>query len=152
VSRTIWDEGHEPGGRIVALGVALALTVAVIDGLVAGRVELLYDVCFVLICIGLALLVHPRDFFAVGVLPPLLMLGILGLFAVGSRDGIGAAPEDGFLQALISALGKHSIALFVGYALALACLVIRRNRISRRSATSRQRPAAAPPVSPPTSR
>ncbi|WGL53415.1 hypothetical protein P5P86_06185 [Nocardioides sp. BP30] len=157
MSRTIWDEGHEPGGRVVALAVALALTVAVIDSLLAGRVEVLFDVCFVLICTGVALLVHPRDFFFVGVLPPLLMLGIFGLFALSSRSGIGAAHGDGFLQALISALGHHSIALFIGYALALACLVIRRNRllrgtITRGSATSRPHPPARPQAYHPTSR
>jgi hypothetical protein len=152
VTRTIWDEGNEPGGRVVALGVALTLTVAVIDSLLAGHVELLFDVCFVMICVGVALLVHPRDFFAVGVLPPLLMLGVFGLFAIGSRDRLGAAPQDGFLQALVSALGQHSIALFVGYALALTSLVIRRNRISRRTGTSPQHPDASPQVSPPTSR
>jgi hypothetical protein len=172
MSRTIWDEGHEPGGRVVALGAALTLTVAVIDSLLAGHVTVLFDLCFVMICVGVALLVHPRDFFAVGVLPPLLMLGVFGLFAIGSREGIGAAHGDGFLQALVSGLGKHSVALFVGYALALACLVIRRNRFGRDradlggadrgrvspgrvtpgSATSRPHPAARPRVSPPTSR
>ena len=170
MSRTIWDEGHEPGGRVVALGVALTLTVAVIDSLLAGHVTVLFDICFVMICVGVALLVHPRDFFAVGVLPPLLMLGVFGLFAIGSREGIGAAQGDGFLQALISGLGRHSVALFVGYALALACLVIRRARVnragrdginrdetgrdgvSRGSATSPPRPAARPQVSHPTSR
>jgi hypothetical protein len=152
MSRTIWDEGHETGGRVVALGVALTLTVAVLDSLMAGHVELLFDVCFVMICIGVALLVHPRDFFAVGVLPPLLMLGVFALFALSSRDGLGAADGDGFLQALVSALGRHSVALFLGYALALACLVIRRGRISRGSGTSRPRPPARPRVSPPTSR
>ena len=161
MSRSIWDEGHEAGGRVVALGVALTLTVAVLDSLVAGHVELLFDVCFVMICVGVALLVHPRDFFAVGVLPPLLMLGVFALFAVGGRDGLDAARGDGFLQTLVSALGRHSVALFLGYALALVCLVIRRSRagrtdtintISRGTATSPPRPPAAPRVSRPTSR
>ena len=42
-TRTIWDEGREPGSRVVALGVALALTVAVVDSVVAGRIELLFE-------------------------------------------------------------------------------------------------------------
>jgi hypothetical protein len=158
MSHTIWDEGREPGGRVIALSVALALTVAVIDSRLAGHVEALFDVCFVLICIGVALLVHPRDFFAVGVLPPLLMMGVFVLFAVGSREGIARA-DDGFLQSVVSALGHHSAALFVGYALALACLAIRRGRasedpqpVSPRSGTSRPRPHASPRALPPTSR
>ena len=157
MTRTIWDEGTEPARRVVALGVALALSVAVIESLIGGHIGPLFDVCFVMICVGVALLVHPRDFFAIGVLPPLLMLGVFVLFAFGSRDGLGGAQDDSFLQSIVSALGRHAIALFVGYALALACLLIRRNRISRdwvsrESETSPPRPAARPRVSPPTSR
>ena len=157
MTRTIWDEGAEPGGRVVSLAVALALSVAVIESLLDGHIGLLFDVCFVVICVGVALLVHPRDFFAIGVLPPLLMLGIFVLFAVSSRDGLGSAQQDGFLQSVVSALGRHAIALFVGYALALACLLVRRNRInqgwvSQGSETSPPHPPARPQVSPPTSR
>lgn len=162
MSHTIWDEGQEPGARVVALGVALALTVAVVESTVGDRVGVLFDVCFVMICVGVALLVHPRDFFAVGVMPPLLMVGIFVLFAIGSRDGLGAHHGDGFLQAIVSALGRHSIALFLGYGLALGCLLIRRGRLNKGlaepgrvtpgTATSRRRPPAPPRVSHPTSR
>lgn len=161
MTRTIWDEGTEPGGRVVALGVALTLTVAVIESLLGGHIGVLFDICFVMICVGVALLVHPRDFFAIGVLPPLLMLGIFILFAFSSRDGLGGTHGDGFLQSVVSALGRHAIALFVGYALALACLLVRRNRINKGIAdpeispgigTSPQRLPASPRVSPPTSR
>jgi hypothetical protein len=129
-TRTIWDEGREPGSRVVALGVALALTVAVVDSVVAGRIELLFDVCFVLICVGIALLVRPSDFFAVGVLPPLLMIGVFVLFAL-SRPGSVADHGDGFLQEVVSGLGRHSVALFVGYALSLGCLAQRRRWAAR---------------------
>jgi hypothetical protein len=129
-ARTIWDEGREPGSRVVALGVALALTVAVADTLVAGRIELLFDLCFVLICVGVALLVRPSDFFSVGVLPPLLMIGVFALFAL-SRPGSLAEHGDGFLQEVVSGLGRHSVALFVGYALSLGCLAQRRRWATR---------------------
>lgn len=157
MTRTIWDEGTEPGGRVVALAVALALTVAVIESLIGGHIGPLFDVCFVMICIGIALLVQPRDFFAIGVLPPLLMLGIFVLFAFSSRDGLGGPHGDSFLQSIISALGRHAIALFVGYALALGCLLVRRKRtnedwLSPESETSPPRLPARPRVSPPTSR
>ena len=162
MTQTIWDEGREPGRRVVALATALALTVAVVESLIGGYLGLLFDLCFVLICVGVALLVHPRDFFTVGVLPPLLMLGIVALFAIADRDGLGGDPGDGFLQALVSALGRHSVALGLGYGLALGCLSIRRGRdargvgdsgaVSPGSATRRPRPAAGPRVSPPTSR
>ena len=158
MSRTIWDEGTEPGARVVALAVALALSVAVVESGVGSHIGLLFDLCFVLICVGVALLVHPRDFFAVGVLPPLLMLGVLVLFAIGNRDGLGGEAGDGFLQSVISALGRHAIALGLGYAAALACLAIRRNRtthaslLSPGSETRPPHPRAAPREPHPTSR
>jgi len=161
MTHTIWDEGREPGRRVVALATALALTVAVVESLLGSHIGLLFDLCFVMICVGVAILVHPRDFFAVGVLPPLLMLGIIGLFAAANRGGLGGESDDGFLQAVISALGRHSVALGLGYGLALGCLAVRRGRdargtgekaVSPGTATRRPRPPAGPPVSRPTSR
>ena len=38
-----------------------------------------------LVCLGAALAVHPRDFFRVGVLPPLLLLGLIALLAIVHR-------------------------------------------------------------------
>jgi len=156
MTHTIWEEGREPGRRVVALATALVLTVAVVESGIGSHIGLLFDLCFVLICVGVAILVHPRDFFAVGVLPPLLMVGVIGLFAIGNRDGLGGDTGDGFLQSVVSALGRHSIALGLGYALALACLAIRRNRdrgaVSRGSGTSRPHPHAAPQEPHPTSR
>jgi hypothetical protein len=159
MTHTIWDEGREPGRRVVALACALALSVAIVESSIGSHIGLLYDLCFVMICVGVALLVHPRDFFAVGVLPPLLMIGVITLFAIASRDGLGGDPTDGFLQSIVSALGRHSIALGLGYALALACLAIRRSRdghhdeaVSPGTATRRPRPPAEPRVPRPTSR
>lgn len=160
MSHTIWDEGREPGRRVIALATALALSVAVVESLLGSHIGLLFDLCFVIICVGVAILVHPRDFFAVGVLPPLLMLGIICLFAIADRDGLGGTVGDGFLQAVVSALGRHSVALGLGYGLALGCLAVRRGRDARDSgsrvspgtATRRPRPPAGSPAPPQTSR
>ena len=163
MTHTIWDEGTEPGVRVVALAAALALSVAVVESGIGTHVGVLFDLCFVMICVGVAILVHPRDFFAVGVLPPLLMLGVLVLFAIGNRDGLGAAGGDGFLQSVVSALGRHAVALGLGYAATLGCLVVRRNRmhhagrpgparVSPGSGTRPPRPRAAPQEPRPTSR
>jgi hypothetical protein len=111
---------------MVVLGVAVSLTVATVDLLVTGRLSLFFDLVFVALCVALALGVRPRDFFTVGVLPPLLMLGVfwlLGLFAPGSI----ASGGDGTIQAVLTGLADHSEALVVGYALCLACLAIRRS-------------------------
>ncbi len=57
--RTLWEEGHEPGRQVVVLGVALALTVAALDLLLSAGSAVFFDLCFVLICVALALLVRP---------------------------------------------------------------------------------------------
>jgi hypothetical protein len=130
-ARTIWEEGHEPGRRVVVLGVALALTVASLDLLLSDRVGILFDLVFALLSLGLALMVHPRDFFVVGVLPPLLMVGLFLLLGVTRPEAIAQA-DDGVVQAVVSGLGHHSISLFIGYALCLGCLAMRRHVLAER--------------------
>ncbi len=132
-SRTVWEEGHESGRQMVALGVALALTVAAVDLVVTGQVGLLFDLGFFVVCLVLALAVHPRDFFTVGVLPPLLMLATIWLLAITRAEAV-ARPGDGLAQAVISGLSHHSLGLVVAYLSSLAVLVIRvRVRVQRES-------------------
>ena len=123
-SRTLWQEGREPGRQVIALGVAVALTAVVLDLLLVGRVSLFFDLCFVALCVGVALLVRPRDFFTVGVLPPLIMLGVFTLVGL-TRPAMIADADDGVVQAVLSGLSRHSVALLIGYALCLACLGVR---------------------------
>jgi hypothetical protein len=129
-SRTLWQDGHEPGREVIALGVAVALSAVVLDLFLVGRVSLFFDLCFVALCVGVALRVHPRDFFTVGVLPPLIMLGVFTLVGL-TRPAMIAEPGDGVVQAVLSGLSHHSVALLVGYALCLACLGVRR-RVDQR--------------------
>lgn len=129
--RTLWDEGHEPGRQVVALGVAVALTTVVVDLAIMGRVSLIFDVCFVALCVALALRVRPDDFFTVGVSPPLLMVAVFVLLGF-TRPGVIAEDRDGVVQAVVSGLSHHSAALVVGYALCLACLAIRQRFLARR--------------------
>jgi hypothetical protein len=89
-----------------------------------GRVSMFFDLCFVLLCLGLALLVRPRDFFTVGVLPPLIMVVGFAILAI-DRPGAIASPRDGLVQAVISGLAHHSVALVCGYALCLVTLLAR---------------------------
>ena len=129
-TRTLWEEGREPGRQVVALGLAVALTAIVVDQLVVGRVSLFFDLCFIVLCVGLALAVHPTDFFTVGVLPPLLMVAVFTLIGL-TRPAMIAHPDDGVIQAVLSGLSRHSGALVLGYALCLACLAVRQ-RVARR--------------------
>jgi hypothetical protein len=134
--RTLWEEGHEPGRQVVVLGVALALTITALDLLVFGHLTLLFDICFVLACVLLALLVRPRDFFTVGVLPPLLMVGVFVLIGL-TRPGVIADDTDSVVQAVVSGLSHHAGSLITGYALALGVLAVR-HRVLRQRAQDRQ--------------
>ena len=141
--RTLWEQGDDPGLQVAALAVAITLSAVVLDLRIGGDVAWFTDVVFVSACIAAALLVRMADFFTVGVLPPLLMLGVFAMLATTTRDTI-AHPEDGFVQAVVSGLSGHSLALVVGYALALGVLAIRHRvqvqgkpLISPRSATGR---------------
>ena len=123
-ARTLWEEGHEPGRQVVALGLALSLTVAVLDVATTGGLGLLFDVAFVAVCLAVALLVRPEDFFTAGVLPPLVMLTVLVLVGISHRDAI--APGDaGLVLAVGTGLAHHAVALGVGYADCLLCLAVR---------------------------
>lgn len=138
--KTLWERGHEPGRQVVALGLAATLTVVAIDLLLTGGVGILFDLAFVALAIALALVVRPRDFYTVGVLPPLLMVSVFALLAA-TRPSAIAHPDDGIVQALVSALSSHALALAVGYCLCLACLAVRQRVIEQRGAALRPRTA-----------
>jgi hypothetical protein len=123
---------------MVALGVALALSVAVLDSGIGGRIGLVFDLAFVGVCVLVALLVRPEDFFTVGVLPPLILLAVLVLFGISHRVAI--APDDhGLAQAVVTALAQHAIALGIGYAACLGCLAIRDHVLRSRAEPAARR-------------
>lgn len=119
-----WRVGREPGRQVVSLGVAVALTAVSIDVLLVGRLTLFFDLCFMALCLGLAALVRRRDFYLVALLPPLLMTAVFTFVALVARDAV-ADPRDSVLQAVVSGVATHGIALGVGYALCLGWLAWR---------------------------
>jgi hypothetical protein len=121
-------DGDTRGSEVVALATALTLTAATVDIALAGRLGLFFDICFVTICLAAALMVRPRDFFTVGVLPPLLLLGTMVLVALNGAQVI-AARHDSVIQAVITGLAHHAIALFVGYTASLVTLVLRQRAL-----------------------
>jgi Domain of unknown function (DUF6542) len=127
-----WHPGHEPGRQVVALGVALALSAALLDVVLTGSLTWLFDVSFVLLCIAMALLVARRDLFTVGVLPPLVMLAVFFLVALMHTEALGHR-DDSVAQAVVSGLAHHSFALCLGYGLCLALLAQRRHVGSARA-------------------
>ena len=85
---------------------------------------LFFDGVFVLCCVGAALLVRHRDFFAVGVLPPLALTATVLLLALADSGAVARA-DDSVAQATVSGLAHHAQALAVGYALTLLILALR---------------------------
>lgn len=120
----LWDVGSEPGRAVVALGVASTLTAVTIDLVLVGRLTLFFDLTFVALCLALAALVRRGDFWTVGLLPPLLMIGAFSLLALVERGTI-ADPRDSVVQALVSGVAHHSAALLAGYVLCLGGLAWR---------------------------
>ncbi len=122
--KTLWEEGRHSGRLVTSASAAALLLLTMLDLAVFGELDLFFDAAFVLVCVAAALAVHPRDFFAIGVLPPLLMAGTAALLAIVARSAV-ADPRDGFLQAVVSGLAHHAGALVIAYALTLAILALR---------------------------
>jgi hypothetical protein len=120
--------------RLSSLGCALVIA---LNLAITQRLDLIFDLGFVGICVAGALLVHPRDFFRVGVLPPMLLLGSSVLLSIAFRRSV-AGPGDGVVQGVISGLANHAAALFAGYALALVVLGIRHRVMQRRRGLDRR--------------
>ena len=144
-NKTLWEEGRKPG-RLVANAAGLCvLLVVLVDLALNARLTVLFDVCFVLVCVAAALAVRPKDFFLVGVFPPLLMAGTFTVLALVARRYV-ADPRDGLLQSVVSGLAHHAGSLVVGYALTLGILAVR--QVAARNAGSirhhRSSPARIP--------
>ncbi len=134
------------GSRVTRLAVLASLVVLVLDLAITRQLTVIFDIGFVLVCVGAALAVHPRDFFHIGVLPPLLLLGLISLVAIANRGWV-AESGDGFVQAVVSGLAHRATGLLAAYLLALAVLVIRqrvRERHGRRPAYSKREGSPAP--------
>ncbi|MGA8247046.1 MAG: DUF6542 domain-containing protein [Nocardioides sp.] len=130
VPRPGWD-GAARGSEVVALASAVVLSVAAAEIAFVGHLRLFFDLCFVVICLGAAVMVRPRDFFTVGVLPPLLMFATMTVVALNGPQVI-ATRHDGVVQAVVTGLAHHSMGLFAGYAVCLLTLLVR-----QRAATAR---------------
>lgn len=127
---SLWTVGSEPGRQVAALGVAAVFTLALLDVAIDGRLGLFFDLTFVALCVGLALRVAPGSFFYVGVLPPLIMMAVLVVVAIGQPAAI-AHPLDGIVRAVVTGLDAHATALLAGYALCLGVLFWRNRELTR---------------------
>lgn len=138
---SVWQRGREPAHALAALAIAVTLTLVVADTVMFATVGLLFDFGFVMLCATLALWVRPGEFIVVGLFPPLVMLGVFTLFGL-TTPGVIAHPDDGIVQAVVSGVSHHSLALFIGYAVCLGCLGYRQHLIDTGSQVRRR---AVPP-------
>ena len=127
---TLWEEGRWSATRVTRLSSFALVLLVLADVVATGGAGRVFDSGFVVVCVAIALAVRPDEFFRIGVLPPMQMLGIFSVLAVAHRGWI-APPEDGLVQALISALAHHSGALLAGYAACLIVLAIRQRVLSK---------------------
>lgn len=104
---------------VLVLAVVVALDVALDDSL-----GLPFDLALVVLSVVAALWVRASDFFTVGVLPPLLLAATVVTLVVLDRGAVAHA-DDPALQAVVSGLAHHALALLVGYAATLAVLGLR---------------------------
>jgi hypothetical protein len=95
-----------------------------VDLAFGNRLGVVFDVAFVVLCVTCALWVRPRDFFTVGVLPPLVMAAVVVALALLDRSAVARA-DDPVLQAVVSGLAHHWRALVLGYGLTLLLLALR---------------------------
>ncbi len=137
---TLWEEGQMSGSRVTRLAALAGVLVLAVDIAIFGHPTILFDLGFVLVCVAAALAVRPQDFFRVGVLPPLLLLGLMTLAAVIHRAWVGQT-GDGVLQAVVAGLAHRASALLTAYLLTLAVLAIRQSVRKKRLAAARERQA-----------
>ncbi len=108
---------------------ACVLLIAV-DRAASYELGSIFDIGFVVVCAVIALAIRPTDFFVVGILPPLLLLGLFVILGIVDRGSI-APTDDSLIQSVISGLAHHSGSLLIGYGIALGVLALR-SRVRRR--------------------
>ena len=131
------------GSRVTRLAVLVGLLALAADLAINGQLTLIFDIAFVLVCLGAALAVRPRDFFQVGVLPPLLLLAFITLVAIVRRTWI-ADPGDGLIQAVVSGLAHRASGLLTAYLLVLAVLAMRQRVRNKRRRYAKRDGSPAP--------
>lgn len=129
--------GHAPAAlarvdltarQAITLACTAMAGVAALDIAGDGKIGLLFSVGFVLIAITTPLSVNRCSLFGPGILPPLLMLTSVVVFAAAlpsalPSDGIPASA--GVLQRTLAGIVDQATALIVGHLLALGAIGLR---------------------------
>ena len=126
LDQPLWLQGTEPGRRVAALGLALVLTIVVIDYVLVGRLSFLFDLAFITLCLYLAVRIEDESISVAAILPPALFIVVVLFLAVISPEMV-AEPDDGVVQSVVTGIATHSLALVAGWTLALLAFAVRRH-------------------------
>jgi hypothetical protein len=117
--------GHGiPGRGIILLGLVGAFAVAAVDIGLNDQLSLFFSLGFILIGLLCALSVRRSDLFTAGVLPPLLLAAVVGLFAVAMPSAVGT-PSGSVSHAWVAGLAHHAGGLVSAHGAALLIIALR---------------------------
>jgi hypothetical protein len=117
--------GHGiPGRGIILLGHTAAFAIAAVDIAVNHELTLFFSLGFVLIGLICALGVRRSDLFTAGVLPPLLLATVVGVFSVIMPSAVGT-PSGSISHAWVAGLAHNAGGLVSAHAAALLMIALR---------------------------
>jgi hypothetical protein len=117
--------GHGiPGRGIILLGHSAAFAVAAVDIALNHELTLFFSLGFVLIGLVCALSVRRSDLFTAGVLPPLMLAAVVGVFAVILPSAVGS-PAGSISHAWVAGLAHHAGGLVCAHGAALLMIALR---------------------------
>jgi hypothetical protein len=114
---------HAPASQLTARGIVVvtvlgSVVIAMVDAILNGHVGLMFDICFVLVCITSALAVEPRDGFTAAVMPPIVFgatMAVLSPFVADRLSPAATSTSQGFL----GGLAAHASWLVTAYVVTL---------------------------------
>jgi hypothetical protein len=117
--------GHGiPGRGVICFSALAAFVVAGVDVALNDRLTVFFSLGFILIAVLGAIGVRRSDLFTAGVLPPLLLAGVMGVLAVALPNAIGT-PTDSINHAWVAGLADHAGGLISALAAALLIIALR---------------------------
>jgi hypothetical protein len=116
--------GHHGPAPVVGVAVTGTALVAAFDLALTGRLSQFFDLCFVLAGLAPALVVRRQGLFAVGVLPPLLLGGVVAVVAALAPQALTTS-HLAFVSTWLTGLAHHGAALVATHLLVLAVIGLR---------------------------
>lgn len=116
------------GGQVSVLACATMGGVTALSIGQGGDLGAFFGIAFVLVSLTAALAADVRSLYTPGVLPPLLLIGLLGVVAYvepSAIDATGLAESASTTQRVIAGVIDHAGALVAGHVLALAAIAYR---------------------------